>query len=551
MPRVISITMVKNEQDIIEPFVYHNKQFVDSMIIIDNGSTDETRNILRSLMREVPGIVLADISGLAFVQQERITRLLHYCQTAYFADFIVFLDADEFIRAKSRDAFVQSLSVIPKGGYGLVPWRTFVLTPDSIATAMQDAPNTFRYRRTEEAPVYFKAILRADGEPCTDLIVAQGSHSLSSRDGKALLHKHLNGVELAHFPVRNPAQLTAKSIIGWMAMLARNRNWDGASYQWRDNFESLCRGVTPEGERLCEASMRYAQERLVIDWSRDVTADSPQFAYTRRYSNGSFADPLVLVAKAWERELLPRVPFLTQMRPQARDLLNEFVDVPPFRWVAEKYMPSSVLDLGCGVGSYLALMERFGADTILGVDRIPVGATALNTDQYAMRDLSERLDLKRVFDLVVCTEVIEHLPEVDADVLLSNIARHANNLIVFSAAEPDQLGKETLNCRPIGDWLRRWQALGWLPDLHESLAMRALSTFSWFRRNLVVLRRDATSNDADAAQTLERIGHKSFVWYRQAAAVKEEMCTEDLPQDAGYVIHGGWRRIFDQLVKRG
>ena len=43
--RIISLSMVKNEQDIIEPFIRHHGSLVDAMIILDNGSVDQTRNI--------------------------------------------------------------------------------------------------------------------------------------------------------------------------------------------------------------------------------------------------------------------------------------------------------------------------------------------------------------------------------------------------------------------------------------------------------------------------------------------------------------------------
>ena len=44
--------MVKNEMDIIESFVRYNVNYLDGMIILDNGSTDNTLNILKSLKNE-------------------------------------------------------------------------------------------------------------------------------------------------------------------------------------------------------------------------------------------------------------------------------------------------------------------------------------------------------------------------------------------------------------------------------------------------------------------------------------------------------------------
>ena len=43
--RIIGLSMVKNEQDIIEPFIRHNAKLLDCMVVVDNASVDETRRI--------------------------------------------------------------------------------------------------------------------------------------------------------------------------------------------------------------------------------------------------------------------------------------------------------------------------------------------------------------------------------------------------------------------------------------------------------------------------------------------------------------------------
>ncbi|MBQ1762801.1 MAG: glycosyltransferase family 2 protein, partial [Aquincola sp.] len=48
----LALGMVKNEADIVEAFVRHNLHFVDLMVLLDNGSTDGTRDILEALQKE-------------------------------------------------------------------------------------------------------------------------------------------------------------------------------------------------------------------------------------------------------------------------------------------------------------------------------------------------------------------------------------------------------------------------------------------------------------------------------------------------------------------
>ena len=170
------------------------------------------------------------------------------------------------------------------------------------------------------------------------------------------------------------------------------------------------------------------------------------------------------------------------------------MDVAPFRFIAEKDRPDTVLDIGCGNGAYLALFKRLRAVAVLGVDGVP--AAVLGDDEYLVRDLSQPLDLGRVFDLVVCTEVAERLDPRDADILLDSVTRHAGRTIIFSAAdifsaaEPGQPRRGHINCQPISHWLERFASRGWYPDLVDSLGIRALASMSRFRRTLVVLRRD-------------------------------------------------------------
>ena len=50
--KIISFTMVNNESEIIESFIRYNYNFVDEMVIIDNGCTDSTIKIIRKLIGE-------------------------------------------------------------------------------------------------------------------------------------------------------------------------------------------------------------------------------------------------------------------------------------------------------------------------------------------------------------------------------------------------------------------------------------------------------------------------------------------------------------------
>jgi SAM-dependent methyltransferase len=171
---------------------------------------------------------------------------------------------------------------------------------------------------------------------------------------------------------------------------------------------------------------------------------------------------------------------------------NLYVDHPPFRYLWDRFAPQSVLDSGCGLGAYLDAYRRWGAVETLGVDGFETAGHVLCAGAHRCHDLRQPLNLGRTFDLVVCTEVVEHIDAAYEATVLDTIARHARGLILFSAARPGQPGVGHVNCKPIEHWLNLWARDGWEPDVFDTLAVRSLSTYYWFRRNLLVLCRRAS-----------------------------------------------------------
>ncbi len=546
-PRIIALSMVKNEQDIIEPFVRHTSMFVDHHVILDNGSVDDTRRILTDLMREIDGVIVTSCSEFAYSQSERMTKLLRSCQTAFFADYVIFLDADEFISSESRSEFEQTLARIPVGGYGQIPWRTFVLTPFDLVPDQNDPPRSMPWRRTAEHERY-NAVLRLDRKYWHDLVVAQGNHGVNAVTGRLVTGLPLEGLYLNHFPLRSIKQFIAKSIVGWMAYLGKDPHAGkkGDGYHWRHNFYSAINGAPIDYKMLCDLSMRSDQPTHEYDWTIDVMRGDAPDRYERRYSNGQYADPLVLVAKSWQATLEahePPIAFTRQAPPSDPTELSEaetafdsqwhwenpFADVAPFRYLAEKYSPQSILDVGCGIGAYLTLFKNLGVRHVFGADGIPKSATMLSDTEYQKVDLTQPLSLGRKFDIVMCLEVAEHLPPDASSTILETLRAHAGGLIVFSAAEPGQPGHGHINNLPIEQWLRQWETLGWLPSLQETFAMRALSTLSWFKRNIVVLKQGADSDSEAAIRELAHIGSLPYGWHHTNPGVRAEVLMDDTP----------------------
>jgi len=87
--------LVKNEADIIEKNIrFHAKKGVDSFVVMDNNSTDGTREILENLKKEFE-ITIIDEKGI-YNQAKWMTKLTHIARKKYNPKFLIPNDADEF-----------------------------------------------------------------------------------------------------------------------------------------------------------------------------------------------------------------------------------------------------------------------------------------------------------------------------------------------------------------------------------------------------------------------------------------------------------------------
>jgi len=126
--------------------------------------------------------------------------------------------------------------------------------------------------------------------------------------------------------------------------------------------------------------------------------------------------------------------------------------------------PHSVLDIGCGLGTWLAVAQELGIAEIRGVEGSWLDRTRLAIDPSLvdLRDVEQGISLKRQFDLVICLEVAEHLFEAAADTLVTSLVEHGD-LILFSAAIPYQGGHHHVNEQFPQYWADRFARHGFHP----------------------------------------------------------------------------------------
>jgi len=156
----------------------------------------------------------------------------------------------------------------------------------------------------------------------------------------------------------------------------------------------------------------------------------------------------------------------------------------------------SVVDVGCGVGTWLAACAANGIDDYLGIDGYHVDADLLQIpqDHFRTADLREPVTFDRSYDLALSVEVAEHLPPDAGPALVKQLTRIAP-AVLFSAAVPGQTGPGHINERWPSYWADLFVRQGYLPidEIRPKVWSLAAVPF-WYRQNvLLYIRKDRLS----------------------------------------------------------
>jgi len=156
--------------------------------------------------------------------------------------------------------------------------------------------------------------------------------------------------------------------------------------------------------------------------------------------------------------------------------------------VLDLIQPSSVIDIGCGVGTWLSVFKELGVNHVFGVDGDWVDKSLLQIpeDCFMSFDLRNPMRLEKKFDLVVSLEVAEHFPEELSENFV-NILISLGPVILFSAAIPYQVGKIHLNEQWPDYWAKLFEKKGYLiVDCLRSKIWNNNNILYWYAQNMFI-----------------------------------------------------------------
>jgi SAM-dependent methyltransferase len=155
-------------------------------------------------------------------------------------------------------------------------------------------------------------------------------------------------------------------------------------------------------------------------------------------------------------------------------------------YLDEAIHPASIVDVGCGAGAWLEVWARaLGKTDLVGIDGSHVDQDQLliARNLFQARDVSERFELPRTFDLAMALEVAEHLDPARSEQFVDNLVRLSSR-VLFSAAPPGQGGRNHINERPPSFWKTLFEQRGYAAfDYVRPHALRFSEIEPWFKYN--------------------------------------------------------------------
>lgn len=167
--------------------------------------------------------------------------------------------------------------------------------------------------------------------------------------------------------------------------------------------------------------------------------------------------------------------------------------------------PENVIDLGCGLGTWLKCFKDNGVSQVLGVD----GSYAekeqvfryLSEEEFLEANLENKEEVIEIlqtkkcfngdaFDLAVSLEVAEHLHKGSDEIFIELLTTLGNN-ILFSAAIPGQGGDGHINEQWPSYWIEKFSRRGFrVLDVIRPLFWNNTNIKVWYKQNMFLFVRD-------------------------------------------------------------
>jgi hypothetical protein len=340
MKKIIACVKIQNESDIIESLCRYYCAFCDGIVVTDNMSSDNTRDILQAMVDEGLPVYITNseevdlgLPGVKVRQQQLLFAVDHFD-----ADIILPIDADEFLFVKDGGnprPILESLEETVE--YHIKCYNYICPLPPADNTKFFPAYSDHYNIETGD---FGKTVMSRYLIKEKKAYPVPGSHSFlypNEPTPPAILNEDRLGY--AHYAVRSETHLMTKAIPGWLNQLC----WPGRemsiryfyAWNWRRLYDELKTRGTISQELLEYYSLNYNNGNFLDKNSwlnakpediKTVTAPIDTFfcgdklilRYTDYNANKKYV--LQIILKQLEINLLNMPSWRTAME---RDVANE------------------------------------------------------------------------------------------------------------------------------------------------------------------------------------------------------------------------------------
>lgn len=203
--KIVSMTLIGNESEIIESFIRYNANFIDEMVFVSTCCIDNTLVIIRKLKEEGYPITLIEEPYIIYDQRLLDYKYMRMIAAESDADWFINLDADEFLTGTENPRKI--LEQLPLDKVYEVKWQNYTMT-EKDDTGEHFIPKRVVYgRKKSVANNIIKVILPMKIIRESNIVMDTGHHQVSGED---VLVEALESIRIAHYPVISPAQYLFK-----------------------------------------------------------------------------------------------------------------------------------------------------------------------------------------------------------------------------------------------------------------------------------------------------------------------------------------------------
>lgn len=381
-----AVSIVRSECDIIESFVRHNATFFDRLYILDHRSTDTTPDILRRLADDGLPLVLSREGYGIFYQGPTMTQLIKRACDDHPWDFIIPLDGDEFLRVPDRATLEAALADLDPASIGLSEVVNYIPTASDDPDELDVLRRIVHRAKTkpDTGSRIFKVVIPGAVIRQPGFSLNEGHHGVCI-DGRPVAERRVEGLSLAHFPVRSIDQFILRTILcrlAWSSRSDYNPSWGwhygtffkqlkskpavsaadltAAALLYDDIYTGS--GQTPVERALVREPVTPAYDRLRFTTRDDMAVlppvlDMMEFVVDElraaRMSSAGYAEPAALEARTPARAIGKPVA-ARALADESRSLRNRFQSfwhggvLSPY----EQFCLKSFVDCGYAVDLY-------------------------------------------------------------------------------------------------------------------------------------------------------------------------------------------------------